>query len=513
MTGKKTNQYRVFACLLFLLLLLVGGDRLLRGRSPEKTQPVPKTEQRICFGADGVSIEAAGAELLGRELVITGNGPYTLQGSLVGLGLHVMSKGETVLIFDGLELSNPEGIVLLAERKCDLHIILRDNTHNVLRSGSERELLAEKEASGAALETKGDLTLSGSGELRIEGYLNNAVRCRQNLAVEAGVRIDLLAANKGIRSNVLSFEDTRCSLVCGDEGIYAETELHILGGTLDAETAGSCLKADGPARIDGCSLHLNTQTGDGIRAGGAVELSGTEIVMSAADDCIRGDGDIRINGGSLSLNTQTGDGIQADGAVELSDAKIEMEVPDDGIRSIGPVRMKGGSLLLKSRDGDGIWTEGEVQLSGELLAVDVLEDAIHSGSGIELACEKTKISAGGDGLQVTGRENASGQTIRLLSGEVLISTYALPIRTEGRCSLAEGVSFLASGISEKKERLPIDSTQTLYQERADGGKRDVLRLCQKSKTLLSMEAAYGYNLVSYSLPGFDKADGLNLKIG
>ena len=29
--------------------VLVGGDRLLRGRSPEKTQPVPKTEQRICF--------------------------------------------------------------------------------------------------------------------------------------------------------------------------------------------------------------------------------------------------------------------------------------------------------------------------------------------------------------------------------------------------------------------------------------------------------------------------------
>ena len=45
MTGKKTNQYRVFACLLFLLLLLVGGDRLLRGRSPEKTQLVPNVHE------------------------------------------------------------------------------------------------------------------------------------------------------------------------------------------------------------------------------------------------------------------------------------------------------------------------------------------------------------------------------------------------------------------------------------------------------------------------------------
>ena len=60
--------------------------------------------------------------------------------------------------------------------------------------------------------------------------------------------------------------------------------------------------------------------------------------------------------------------------------------------------------------------------------------------------------------------------------------------------------------------MPVECPQQLAYERAEGSKHELLRLQLQGETALSMEAAYGYNLVMFSLPGAAAKEQMHLVI-
>ena len=426
--GRRTYTRVLLPIFCLLLLVLFAGAQLLLNRTAPalietKETPAPPAEQTlVLLEGDRVTTQAAEVQLLEHELLLPGEGPYLLRGTLQGRGLHVTGKGETVLVFDSLEIRNPDGVALLADKQCDLTVFLAEGTHSVLESGSERELLPDREASGAALEAKGNLSLTGSGQLQVLGYLNNGIRCRGQLNVDGRAQLVLRALNRGIRSLRFSLAEADCRIQSGGEGVYTEELFSVSGGSL---------------------------------------------TISAGDHGVKSDGAVSMDGGRMELWSQNGHGIKADGEVTLS----------------------GGELLL-----------------------DALEDGIDSAVRIELACPQLQIRAGGDGLKVSDSETLVSPAISLLDGEILISSYGAPFKAEGGCRLARGASLLAAGIVAPGPFVPIECAQPLAYERAEGSKHELLRLQLQGETALRMEAAYGYNLAVFSLPGAAKKEQMHLVI-
>ena len=426
--GRRTYTRVLLPAFCLLLLALFAGVQLLLNRSapapaePEEAPAPPAQQTLVLLEGDRVTTEDPEVQLLEHELLLAGEGPYLLRGTLRDRGVHVAGKGETVLVFDGLEIQNPEGEALLAEKQCDLTVFLQEGTRSTLESGTERELLPVKEASGAALEAKGNLTVTGNGQLQVLGYLNNAVRCRGQFSLEGGAQLTLRGANRGVRSLRFSLADADCRIQSGGEGVYTEESFALSRGSLT------------------------------VSAG------------------------------------------------------------DHGIKSEGSVSMDGGRMELWSQNGHGIKADGEVRLSGGELLLDALEDGIDSAVRIELACPQLQIRSGGDGLKVSAGGNSASPAICLQEGEILISSYGAPFKADGGCRITRGVSLLAAGIVSPGPFVPVECPQQLTYERAEGSKHELLRLQLQGETALSMEAAYGYNLVMFSLPGAAAKEQMHLVI-
>lgn len=312
---------KLVVCLLLLCLSLglcaCGGQ--VSGGGTELEQLCAKATT-VALSDAGAEIKGPGARFENGVLTISAGGAYRLSGSLPD-GQVVVDTGEekqdVQLILDGVSLRCAGNAALYIRRAGDTDIYTMPDTESRLVSGAERELVADPNASGAALYAEDDIDFHGPGGLIVEGYLNNGIGCKNDIDIRGGT-CTILAANNGLKGNEsVEISGGYVAITCGNDGIK----------TSDAKKEGK----------------------------GNIRIAGGSVTVAAGDQGLCAVKDIRITGGRLEVWAEA-DGLKAGtksapGKVEISGGDSQIVSGNDAIDAAA-LTVSGGSLLALGRDKD-----------------------------------------------------------------------------------------------------------------------------------------------------------------
>ena len=259
-----------------------------------------------------VSTESAATVLSpGDNLNITQAGEYVLTGTYENQMIVVDAgeEDEITLILENAVLSNNDGPAIFVRSAGNVTIIASEGTENSISDGSDYTLTEDDSTLDAAVFSKDDLTISGEGNLTINGNYKHAVVSKDDLTITAA-NLTINAVNDGLSGkDSLTFSDGSAVITAGSDGLYSDEKVEVSGGTLSI-TAEEGIEAT-CVLISGGDITMEASD-DGINASWksesltpAIEISGgtITITMGAGDtDGIDSNGDLIISGGTISVN-------------------------------------------------------------------------------------------------------------------------------------------------------------------------------------------------------------------
>lgn len=294
----------------------------------------------------GSSADAAGVRVSGDTVTVTAGGTWRVVGSLSRGQLRVDCGGEAELVLAGVSITNPEGPAM--EIVGSARVTLAEGSENVLVSGTEAAADSPAEdASGAALRSKGSLSVDGGGSLRVCGYINNGVAA-DSLSILGGT-VAVTAANHGLKGNGgVTVSGGTVFVSAADDGLRSGGDILISGGCVTVEAGDAGLCAEGEINItDG--LVAVTRSREGAE-GHRILVSGGSLSVEAGDDGLNASGGpdlplLRISGGSVYVNAG-GDGLDSNGDLRIEGGSVTVDGPEKGDGALDPGRENGGSMTV-----------------------------------------------------------------------------------------------------------------------------------------------------------------------
>ncbi|MDR3209457.1 MAG: carbohydrate-binding domain-containing protein, partial [Oscillospiraceae bacterium] len=227
---------------------------------------------KITLNGASASIDGAGANADGSVVTISAAGTYVVSGTLADGQIAVAAtNADTVrLVLDGASVTNKRGAAIYASQCDKLIITLADGTENAVTDGGDGFAYADEaeQEPNAALFSKDDLTINGTGSLTVNAGFNNGIGTKDDLLIVSG-SFNVTAANNGLRGN---------------------DSVTVLGG-------GFTIRADG----DGIQSSNAEDAEKGV-----VELQGGTFTVTAANDGIQAANALVIFGGSFDITTGGG---------------------------------------------------------------------------------------------------------------------------------------------------------------------------------------------------------------
>lgn len=394
---------------------------------------------KFTFSQDGITAydvdgnEVDSQMVNGTTVTITVPQEYTFDGScdegqiVVNVDKTNYVDGVVTLNLEGLTLSNSSTSPIYVEsidKECV--IASKNGTTNLISDGTSSYTNAD--GGVGAIYSKDDLKFKGKGELTVNGNCEDAIVSKNDIkiwnstlnvnAIDDGIRgkdavkigdpdnlttdgaYDNLVVNvkttsgDGIKST--NYEDEgkgkvninggTITINAYADGIQAEQEINIAGGTLDITTttpASSSGSSGNPwggqwGGQDGNSDKTSTSA-KGIKVTlddsstlsveETLNITGGTITINSTDDSIHSNGDINITGGTMSLTTGD-DGIHADNILTLGtkdgsndDFTIEVNNCYEGIEAYDIEAYSGTTAVLYASD-DGFNAAGGNDSSG-----------------------------------------------------------------------------------------------------------------------------------------------------
>ena len=390
----------------------------------------------VSFEEDSITAKGSGCKIEDTTVTITDAGTYVLQGSLHDGSVIVDTDKESVvrLVLNGVTITNSDSAAIFIKKSKKTIISLENGTVNTLADGEQYVYADENEDEpSAALFSKSDLTINGSGTLIVNGNYNDAIKCKDSLKLLGGIyqimsaddgivgkdmlviengSYQITAQGDGIKASNDKEEELGFVLISGGEfnivaendAIQAETKLLILDGSFRIVTGGGSINAEPHVddRFDfggwkggsSTSTETDTESRKGLKAGMALQIEGGTFVMDTCDDALHSNGTIRIDAGEYTIATGD-DGVHADTAlvvyngvititesyegleapyIIIQDGEISIVASDDGINAAGDADnislvVNGGAVYV-SAQGDGLDSNGSITINGGTIFVD-----------------------------------------------------------------------------------------------------------------------------------------------
>jgi hypothetical protein len=336
---------------------------------------------------DSITFEGSGATVGGSIVTITAAGTYSISGTLDDGQIIVDTEDEETvyLVLDGVDITSSTSAPIYVRNAEKTVITLANGSENSVTDGSS--YVFEDETSdepNAAVFSKDDLTINGSGslivsanfghgivskdDLKITGgtitvnAASDGIKGRDSIAVMDGI-ITVNAGGDGLQANndedpeqgYVSIEGGTLSITAGLDGIQAETSLSVSGGEITIITGGGSVVSSSGGGWGGRGMEGNsnqtTESVKGLKAGVNLVITDGVIQISSLDDAIHSDSSITISGGDLTLASGD-DGIHADAALTINGGHLEITQCYEGLESV-VITINDGTIHLTASD-DGI---------------------------------------------------------------------------------------------------------------------------------------------------------------
>ncbi|GKV66200.1 hypothetical protein NCCP2331_23530 [Sporosarcina sp. NCCP-2331] len=505
------------------------GNQEIASVSSEKVQYADEDFYSDWENATSIQLNGSSASSKGDGVVISDKhtvtiksaGVYTIQGKLDDGQIIVETEDDGIvrLVLDGAEIHSSTSSAIYIKQAKKTVISLEEGTENILSDGENYVYEnSEEDEPNAALFSKDDLTINGSGKLVVNANFNDGITSKDQLKITGGnmeihavddgmLGRDLLAVKDGrihieadgdgmkstndqdVSKGIIAIEGGTFDILAADDGIQAETSLLIADGDFTVSSGGGSsenIKNTGmdraaPGEMDSDtkdeSTDSSTLSAKGLKANEEVAIGGGKIIVDSFDDAIHSNNSITITGGDLQVAAGD-DGIHADTSILIKGGSIAIMKSYEGIESEA-ITISDGKVRLKALD-DGInISSGEN--SDQTAQQTAASDRLLSISGGYIY-----VDADGDGLDSNGSISMTGGTV-LVNGPTNNGNGALDydqdFEISGGVLIAAGSSGMAMATSEESTQNTILMS---YPKTQTAG------------TLIHLEDSEGQNIVTFA---------------
>lgn len=411
----------------------------------------------IFLEGGSISVNGSGATVSGSTVTITSAGLYSISGTLND-GQVVVNAGDSdvvKLVLSGADMTCLSSAAIYVESADKTVITLAEGTNNKVTDGTSYVFDdAASDEPSAAIFSKDDLTINGSGSLLVDGNYQNGIASKDDLKITGG-NITVNAVNDGLRGrDCVAISDGCINVTAGADGIQSNNDedaekgfVCIEGGNLSITAGADGIQAETSVLVSGGSITIScgggstktvasTASAKGIKAELDTTVAGGTIDIDSADDALHSNGSLSITGGSITIASGD-DAIHSDSTIAIGGGTIRVTRCFEGIES-GVVTINEGTIHITASD-DGInVTAGYLYINGGYLAMNAGGD----GFDVNAATASSDPMAGGSVVMTAGTVIINGPTANN-NGALDFGTFKMT----GGCLVAVGSSGMAQALS------------------------------------------------------------------
>ena len=440
---------------------------------------------KIALTGQGATVSGEGAAVEGSTVIITAAGTYVVSGELTAGSLTVNAgdADKVQIVLSGASIRNEAGPALNIQQADKVFVTLAAGSQNTLADGASYTLAEGEDEPNAALYSKADLTINGTGALTVEGNYRHGVNSKDDLVVtggtltvtakEDGLRgkdcvkvadgsFAITAGGDGVKSNndedptrgFVSIDGGTFAVEAGDEGFQAATYLRLAGGDAQIKAADHALRSDVEAAMSG-GTYVVEAGGKGMNPETKFTMDGGTFTVAGCEEGIEAQ-EVIVNDGELNI-TASDDGINA-AVAERSDETAEAAVAANASEDC-LIQINGGMVTVDA-GGDGLDSNGYVEVNGGVVlasgsagggdsALDYEYGAKITGGAVILAGATGMAETFTEGTQpfaMVAAEGAAGTNLAVTdeAGTVLVS-YTVPKAFQCAVVSAPGLTEGATG--------------------------------------------------------------------
>ncbi len=220
---------------------------------------------KIALAGTSATIEGEGASVEGSIITLNSATTYIVSGDLANGQILVNAGDEDKLqiVLDGASIHNETGPAIMIDNADKCFITLADGSVNSISDGTAYEL-ADDDNSDAAIFSRDDLTINGSGALNVEGNYQHAVVSKDDLVITGGT-MDIHSAQDAFQGkDALKIAGGTLTVEAGDDAFHSELLFYVKDASIDIVTCYEGYEAE-KVIIDGGD-HTIYATDDAINA-------------------------------------------------------------------------------------------------------------------------------------------------------------------------------------------------------------------------------------------------------
>lgn len=427
-------------------------------------------------------------------LTVKTGGVYVLSGNFTGqIAVDAEDKSTVKLILNGVEINNSNSSAINIVKSEKTTISLVEGTENTITDGKNYVFEdSDTDEPNAAIFSKSDLSINGTGKLVVTGHYNNGITSKDDLKITGG-DIQITAVDDGLMGrDLVAVKEGNITIEAGGDGIKSSNDkdsskgtIAFEGGTFDitAENDGiqsitSVLIADGTYSItSGGGSPETITTYDEKMGKGAwgpnstatdTEETTTEESESDSFKGLKASTDLIIGGGTFVIDSED-DAIHSNDSLSISDGEFTIATGDDALHADSSLVTAGGKIEI-TKSYEGIESKSITINDGEI-HVTASDDGINAGGGndgsgmdMQSTSDESKLqinggyvymNAAGDGLDSNGTIEMTGGTV-LVNGPTNDGNGALDYDSSFNMS---GGYLIAAGSSGMVQATSEESTQ------------------------------------------------------
>lgn len=417
----------------------------------------------IELGGTSASFDGTGAVFVENNVVtIRAEGVYVISGNLDDgqIIVDAEDKGNVRLVLNGVEINSSTQSPIYVKNAGKTIISLLEGTENTLTDGTEYVLEDSTDEPNAALFSKDNLTINGSGKLTVHGNYNNGITSKDELRITGGT-IEIDSVDDGLMGrDVVAVKEGNITIKAGGDGIKSSNDkdsskgnIALEGGTYDITASKDGMQAEGSLLIADGDYTISSGGGS------------PETVATKGND-MRPTGNETTTTTTTETETESAKGLKATVDVAIGGGTFNIDSSDDALHSNNSVTIAGGDMAIASGD-DGIHGDTAVLTKGGKINITKSYEGIES-KVISIADGEIDVTASDDGINVGGGNDGSGMDFQstetednLLSisgGTITVNAAGDGLDSNGSIQMTAGTVFVNGPTNSGNGSLDYDQS-------------------------------------------------------
>ncbi len=478
---------------------------------------------KITLSGNGAVSSSDAARVSETTVTLTAEATYVISGKLDD-GKIVVNAPDTAkvqIVLDGADITSKTSAAIYVLEADKVFVTLAEGSVNSISNGGSFVAIDENNIN-AALYSKCDITLNGSGTLNVTSPAGHGISGKDDLIITGG-KYSIASASHGIDANdSIRIADADITVDAGKDGIHAENNddpalgyVYISNGIFKIESEGDGISGAASLQIEGGDFDIVTgggavngekKTSDsfggfmggkpgkqgqpgrpgqpatstsvaeddgesikGIKSSGGLLISGGTFKIDSADDAVHSNASVTVNGGSFDIKTGD-DGFHADETLTITNGSINITESYEALEALH-VKVIGADINAVASD-DGINAAGGTDQSGfggvrgDNFGGKGGPGGMSMGNGsIVISGGNIYIEASGDGIDANGTlEITGGYTVVCgpTSGDTATLDYDKSAVISGGTFIGTGARGMAQTFSDAKQGLISVSVGNQY---------------------------------------------------